>query len=144
MFRLKRLNFFLKSGGNTWINADFKMWYNLDKSFPAPATYFDMNSHLPDLIQPPKVAFEDKKNSAPIVWVLSNCGAFNGREKFVEKLMQYVAVHSYGNCLNNRNASAHLKQRMNGTKNFDSDIFDKSFLETFDFWFKFTIRCLML
>ena len=91
------------------------MWYNLDKSFPAPATYFDMNSHLPDLIQPPKVAFEDKEQSAPIVWVLSNCGAFNGREKFVEKLMKLIPIHSYGNCLNNRDT--HSKKRMDG-KNF--------------------------
>ena len=90
------------------------MWYNLDKSFPAPATYFDMNGHLPDLIQPPKVRFEEKEQSAPIVWVLSNCGAFNGREKYVEKLMKLIPVHSYGNCLNNKNS--HSKRRMDGMK----------------------------
>ena len=88
------------------------MWYNLDKSFPEPATYFDINGFLPDLISPPLVEFEQKTTSAPIVWVLSNCNAFNARQTFVSKLMALIGVDSYGACLRNKNT--HTRERMNG------------------------------
>ena len=45
-------------GGYTWLNADFRMWYNLDLSFPAPATYFDVRSFLPDLLSTQKITFK--------------------------------------------------------------------------------------
>lgn len=54
------------------------MYYNLNISFPAPATYFDLRSYLPDLLSKPKVNFEEKLNNTNLVWILSNCNAFNG------------------------------------------------------------------
>lgn len=98
-------------GGSTWQNADFYMWYNLNLSFPEPATYFDVHSHLPDLLAPPRVPFEAKSvgDLAPIAWVLSNCNAFNRREVFVKRLMQLIPVDSYGFCL--RNKDTHTSQR---------------------------------
>jgi len=100
------------SGGTTWSNADFIMYYHLDRSYPAPATYFDMNGFLPDLVAHPRVDFLDKIKDAPIVWVLSNCGAFNEREKYVEQLMKIIKVDSFGRCLRNRND--HTQTRMSG------------------------------
>lgn len=100
------------SGGNTWLNADFRMWYNLELSFPEPATYFDVKLYLPELLSPPKIEFEQKETSAPLVWVLSNCHAFNAREKFVSKLMKLINVDSYGFCL--RNKHTHTSNRMQG------------------------------
>jgi hypothetical protein len=99
-------------GGETWHNADFIMWYNLDLSFPEPATYFDVKSYLPDLLAGPRVEFEQKETSADLVWVLSNCNAHNSREKYVKKLMDLVKVDSYGFCL--RNKDTHTSQRMSG------------------------------
>lgn len=78
------------------------MWYNLDLSFPEPATYFDLNTHLVDLLSEPFVEFEQKETSAPVVWVVSNCNAHNGREKFMKHLMNLINVDSYGNCLKNK------------------------------------------
>ena len=78
------------------------MWYNLDKSFPAPATYFDIHTFLPDLISPPVVNFEQKSTDASVAWICSNCNAFNGREIFVKKLMDYLKVDSYGRCMMNK------------------------------------------
>ena len=98
-------------GGESWTNADFKMWYNLDLSFPEPATYFDVKSFLPDLLSPPLVEFE-KKESTPIAWILSNCNAFNGREKYVKRLMDKIGVDSFGFCLRNKNT--HTSSRMHG------------------------------
>jgi hypothetical protein len=91
-------------GGESWTNADFRMWYNLDLSYPEPATYFDVKDYLPDLLAPPRVDFDKKETSAPLVWILSNCNAFNSREKFVEKLMSLTKVDSFGGCLNNNRA----------------------------------------
>ena len=99
-------------GGEPWIDADFKMWYNLDLSFPAPATYFDMHTFLPDLLSPPKVNFKDKEQNSSLVWILSNCNAYNGRERYVEKLMTKLNVDSYGYCLQNK--FSHTNERMRG------------------------------
>jgi hypothetical protein len=101
-------------GGETWSNADFRMWYNLDKSFPEPATYFDVRAFLPDLLAPPRVDFDAKETSGQLAWILSNCHAFNGRESFVEKLMKKIVVDSYGGCLRNKNS--HTSSRMTGNK----------------------------
>jgi len=100
------------SGGETWEFADFKMWYDLDKSFPEPATYFDVKVFLADLLSPPRVEFDNKENASSISWILSNCNAFNGREKFVKKLMDRITVDSFGFCL--RNKDTHTSQRMFG------------------------------
>jgi hypothetical protein len=99
-------------GGESWMNADFRMWYNLDLSYPEPATYFDMKTFLPDLLSKPSVEFENKETSAPLVWVLSNCAAFNGRESYIRKLMKLINVDSYGGCLKNKNT--HTGVRMMG------------------------------
>ncbi len=99
-------------GGDTWHLADFCMWYNLKLSYPAPATYFDVKFFLPKLLAPPLVKFKDKEQSAPVVWVLSNCNAYNAREKFVQRLMQLIKVDSYGNCM--RNKRGHTSARMQG------------------------------
>ena len=55
-----------------------------------PATYFDMKLYLPDMLAAPVVEFE-KKEEAPLVWVLSNCNAFNQREKLVGK--EHISSH---------------------------------------------------
>lgn len=78
------------------------MWYNLNLSFPEPATYFDVKTYLVDLLSPPKVEFENKLANASTVWVISNCGAYNARERFVDQLMSLINVHSYGSCLPNK------------------------------------------
>lgn len=51
------------SNGDTWSRADFRMWYNLDASFPEPATYFDARSFLVDLLSPPLVEYAQKSST---------------------------------------------------------------------------------
>ncbi len=72
----------------------------MDLSYPEPATYFDIRSYLVDLISPPPIEFEKKLSN--VVWIVSNCNAFNGREKLIKKLMNYIDIDSYGECLRNR------------------------------------------
>jgi hypothetical protein len=87
------------------------MWYNLDLSFPEPATYFDVKMHLRDILSPPKIEFNDKEKEAPIAWIVSNCNAYNARQDFMKKLMEKIKVDSYGGCLKNKNShpSEHMK-----------------------------------
>jgi hypothetical protein len=61
------------STGEGWAKFNFKMSYNLDDSYPEPATYFDMNSYIVDLLRPPIVPFEEKEKQADAVWIISNC-----------------------------------------------------------------------
>lgn len=99
-------------GGETWTQADFRMWYNLDDSFPEPATYFENKMHLADLLSPPRVDYVKKEKSAHIVWVVSNCNAYNGREKYMRVLMDKLQVDSYGGCLKNK--FSHPSEHMTG------------------------------
>ncbi|CAF1440049.1 unnamed protein product [Rotaria sordida] len=101
--------------GDGWARFNFKMTYNLDDSYPEPATYFDMNSYLIDLLTPSIISFENKEKRADIVWIISNCHAHNGREGFIERLMTEIKIDSYGACLNNRHGYG---GRM--TDNFDA------------------------
>lgn len=98
-------------GGESWDTADFRMWYNLDGSFPEPATYFEVKTHLVDLLSPSPVSFENKTKDAPIVWIVSNCNAYNGREKYLSQLMKLVKIDSYGGCMKNKftHPSEHMK-----------------------------------
>jgi hypothetical protein len=65
------------STGDGWARFNFKMTYNLDDSYPEPATYFDMNSYLVDLLRPSLVPFEAKEKHADAVWIISNCNVRN-------------------------------------------------------------------
>jgi hypothetical protein len=60
------------SGGRDWHEIDFPMWYNLERSYPEPATYFDLKSYLDKLFAPIRVPFSKKATSAPIIWIISN------------------------------------------------------------------------
>ena len=61
---------------------------------------------------PQRVAYDDKESEASIVWIVSNCNAFNGREVFMRELMARINVHSYGNCLKNKHT--HTMEHMKG------------------------------
>lgn len=61
------------SSGDSWAKFHFKMTYNLDDSYPEPATYFDMNPFIVDLLKRPMVSYENKEKEADVVWIISNC-----------------------------------------------------------------------
>ena len=58
--------------GEYWDQFDFPMWYNLERSYPEPITYFDVKLYLKDLFAPIQVPFANKSQSAPVVWISSN------------------------------------------------------------------------
>ncbi|KAI7852385.1 hypothetical protein BDC45DRAFT_545898 [Circinella umbellata] len=48
------------------------------------------------------MTFQKKKHKAPIVWIARNCDATSGRQHYVEQLMKYIDIDSYGDCLRNQ------------------------------------------
>ncbi|CAF0828950.1 unnamed protein product [Rotaria sp. Silwood1] len=102
------------SGGHDWHEIDFPMWYNLERSYPEPATYFDIKTYLDKLFAPVRVPFSKKTTSAPIIWIISNCNAYNGRQSLVRQLMSYIHIDSLGGCLNNaKSAQAQARAQSN-------------------------------
>ncbi len=81
------------STGEAWKKYNFKMSYNLDDSYPEPATYFDTNIHIIDLLKPSIVSFEEKEKQADAVWIISNCNVRN--REIVYILVYYIicSVH---------------------------------------------------
>lgn len=80
-------------------NFDYLASYNFKSTFLF--SYFSPS--IMDVVNRPlpKDFIKTKTKSAPILWIAKNCRATNGREKYIEQLMEYVDVHSYGDCLNN-------------------------------------------
>lgn len=60
------------TGGHDWHEIDFPMWYNLARSYPEPATYFDIKVYLDKLFSPVRVPFEKKNEKASVIWIISN------------------------------------------------------------------------
>lgn len=42
------------------------------------------------------------ENLAPVLYVQSICNTMSGRDDYVAELMKYIAIDSYGKCLNNK------------------------------------------
>ncbi|RIB06345.1 Glycosyltransferase Family 10 protein [Gigaspora rosea] len=69
---------------------EFSLSYRLDSDFPA--TYLDED--LTKIIRSPIYPFKDRKQ-VPIVWVVLNCHAANGREYYVKELLKYIDIDIY-------------------------------------------------
>lgn len=51
-----------------------------------------------------KNELQTNENLAPVLYIQSICSTLSGRDHYVEELMKYIAVDSYGKCLkNNKN-----------------------------------------
>ncbi|KAI9318607.1 hypothetical protein BX666DRAFT_1929715 [Dichotomocladium elegans] len=74
--------------------------YHLRSRFLFP--YFSPNI-MDTINRPLESNFMARKTAdAPILWIASNCDAWNGRHHYVKELMKYIKVDSYGGCLNNK------------------------------------------
>ena len=57
---------------SAWKKIDFAMWYNFERSYPEPATYFDVLTYLKYLFAAIEVPFDEKVSAASTVWISSN------------------------------------------------------------------------
>ena len=86
-------------------NFERTMTYRLDSDYPIP--YLGPTS-IDAAIKPLFPSVQHRRKDVPVVWIASNCDAYNGRHSFVKELMKLVPVDSYGNCLNNKPIPAEL------------------------------------
>ena len=52
----------------------------------------------------------EKENLGLVAYVQSSCDTPSGRDEYVEELMNYIKVDSYGFCLHNKDLPSHLSQ----------------------------------
>jgi hypothetical protein len=101
-------NDFARISGASYLDLlrmfDLSMTYRLDSDIPF--LYIDrwkmsemISSPLPVEISRKRSQFRDGK--ASVLWVGSNCNAFNGRTAYLKELMRHVKVDSLGGCLRN-------------------------------------------
>lgn len=63
--------------------------------------------------------YQYEEGLAPIVYVQRDCNPPSDRDRYVKELMKYIAVDSYGPCLNNKK----LPENIEGFHKFDSPEF---------------------
>ena len=77
---------------------NYTMFYSLTSDVPIPyAEYFESSEKPLEI---------NEKRGHLVCAFISNCGAANGRTEYVEELMQYIKIDSYGGCLNNAQVPA--------------------------------------
>lgn len=82
--------------------VDVMSTYRLDSDVPRPYFPFSGDAVKQGLFDPP-VPFAERRSDALVAWVAANCQQESvGRTEAVLQLMQHLEVHSYGNCLHNK------------------------------------------
>jgi hypothetical protein len=81
--------------------VDYNMSYLQTSALPITLTCSWGGGGLEDFLKPPP---SKPKELAPVVFMASNCGAGGALERraYVQELMKWVNVDSYGSCLNNK------------------------------------------
>ena len=59
-----------------------------------------------------KNSLQAKASYAPVVYVQSSCNAPSERDTLVEELSKYIAIDSYGQCLNNKSLPEQLGRKI--------------------------------
>ncbi|XP_030648305.1 GDP-fucose protein O-fucosyltransferase 4 [Chanos chanos] len=72
------------------------------------------------LLHPPSVSIADKNRwrragLAPVLYMQSHCDVPSDRDRYVQELMKYIQVDSYGKCLNNKPLPKHLEDTSTAT-----------------------------
>jgi len=126
-----------ESPKNNWILAhenglrlfNFTSTCSRYSNYPLPTQFLHT---LQKLTQPVRVPTDQKSKGdlGLVVYIQSDCNPPSDRDSYVEELMKYVRVDSYGRCLHNRDLPEHL---------LDSLTFDKEDLLNIVAKYKFAI-----
>ena len=87
-------------------------------SFPLVTQYLQS---LDNILTPLKY-LPSEKSKGLIMYLSSDCGVPSDRDSYVELLMKYIKVDSYGRCLNNEKLPQHLQDPITGMTS--QDLFD--------------------
>ncbi|KAI4463901.1 alpha- 13 -fucosyltransferase [Holotrichia oblita] len=117
----KNLPFFLYKSGQDLF--DIIATVNRYSNFPLTLQYLADISLLTDLKYFIPVEDKSELDIAPVLYLQSGCETPTQRDLYVEELMKYIPIDSYGSCLNNRELPENLK--LNGTY----DVYDEKLLK---------------
>ncbi|XP_041930781.1 alpha-(1,3)-fucosyltransferase 11 [Alosa sapidissima] len=72
------------------------------------------------LLQPTAVSLQEKNRwrragLAPVLYMQSHCDVPSDRDRYVQELMKYIEIDSYGKCLNNKNLPERLEDTSTAT-----------------------------
>ncbi|KAK8898387.1 alpha-(1-_3)-fucosyltransferase activity protein [Tritrichomonas musculus] len=81
---------------------NYSMSYSLTSDVPIPYSEFFETNEMP-------LNISEKKGRLVCAFI-SNCHATNGRKQYVEELMKYIKIDSYGSCLNNAKVPSELEK----------------------------------
>lgn len=92
---------------------DLMITYSLQPTYPGskipnlPITYYPSHIVPPTAVLAPEKSFDSKTGfgtGVSIAVFASNCGAAGAKDrtKYLEELMKYLPIHSYGKCFHNR------------------------------------------
>lgn len=82
---------------------NYTMTYSLTSDVPIPYSEFFETSEMP-------LNISEKKDHLVCAFI-SNCGAGNGRTKYMIELMKHIKIDSYGSCLNNAEVPSSFRRR---------------------------------
>ena len=82
--------------------------FKQDSDYPITTQY--VNS-IEEVVKKPVLSFtdKDKLGLAPAIYLQSGCNPPSDRDAYVNELMKYMPVDSYGACLNNKKMPEHLQ-----------------------------------
>ncbi|XP_064386945.1 alpha-(1,3)-fucosyltransferase 10-like [Halichondria panicea] len=104
-----------ESPKNNWVFATEKgiSLFNLTSTYSRYSNYPIVLHYLHTLInlsQPQRVPTKDKSTGdlGLVMYMQSDCNPPSDRDSYIQELMKYVKVDSYGRCLHNRDLPEHL------------------------------------
>ncbi|CAF1008308.1 unnamed protein product [Didymodactylos carnosus] len=56
-----------------------------------------------------KNRLQEEENLSPVIYLQSDCNTPSDRDIYIEQLMKYIKIDSYGSCLHNRDLPDHLR-----------------------------------
>ena len=86
-------------------------------SFPLVTQHLESIEWLLDPVRP--TSLKSKGDIGLVMYLQSDCNAPSDRDTYVEELMKYVKVDSYGECVHNKDLPEHLRDPVTGMNSPD-------------------------
>lgn len=90
--------------------------FSQNSDFPLTLQYLESLEKLIDrkyfIDVKEKNSLQINSNLAPVLFIQSICTTMSARDEYVSELMKYVAVDSYGKCLNNKVLPKRFKSKI--------------------------------
>jgi len=106
--------------------------FPLTTQFLKSLTYLTDENHMMSVEE--KNELKVRKGLAPVIYVQSNCNVPSDRDRYIEQLMKFIRIDSYGKCLQNKNFPK--ESNLDSSVNFDSEEF-YSFISQYKFMLTF-------